>query len=143
METQTTVEINHHVSFAHRLKNDPGACKNLHGHTWIITAQVSGRVQEITGMIVDFWALKKAIKTWLDWEYDHSCVLQEWDPFIPMIESEGGRIVILGQPPTTEVLAARMMRDIQDILDKNFTDLRVIELRLQETPSNAVTVRVK
>jgi 6-pyruvoyl-tetrahydropterin synthase len=54
MRLKTTIDINHHVSFAHRLKDDTGACKNLHGHTWIITAKILGKVKKITGMIEDF-----------------------------------------------------------------------------------------
>lgn len=58
MELQTTIDIHHHVSFAHRLKNDSGMCRNLHGHTWIITVKILGKVQKITGMIEDFGELK-------------------------------------------------------------------------------------
>lgn len=54
MEFETTINIKHHVSFAHRLKDDTGQCRHLHGHTWVITAKILGEVQRITGMIVDF-----------------------------------------------------------------------------------------
>ena len=61
-----------------------------------------------------------------------------------MIQSDGGRLVVLENPPTTEILAARMIRGVQSMLDKSrFSGLKVIELELQETPSNKVTVRVK
>ena len=54
MELETTIDITHHVSFAHRLKDDEGLCRNLHGHTWVIVAKVLGKVQKVTGIIVDF-----------------------------------------------------------------------------------------
>lgn len=60
-----------------------------------------------------------------------------------MIKTEGGRILELKEPPTTEVLASMMMTSIQKILNAHFKNLKVVELTLQETPSNAVTVTRK
>lgn len=54
MELETAIHITHHVSFAHRLKDNKDDCRNLHGHTWIIVAKILGKVQKTTGMIVDF-----------------------------------------------------------------------------------------
>ncbi len=46
---------------AHYLPNYEGKCKNLHGHTWKLEVEVSGLVDQATGMVIDFVQLKKAV----------------------------------------------------------------------------------
>lgn len=58
-----------------------------------------------------------------------------------MIQSDGKRLLVLDQPPTTEILAARMAKDIQEILDEKYEQkLEIKSLELRETPSNIVVI---
>ena len=43
---------------AHFLPNYPGKCVNMHGHRFLIELGVSGQVDEVTGMVIDFTVLK-------------------------------------------------------------------------------------
>ncbi len=58
-----------------------------------------------------------------------------------MIQFDKKRLTVLDQPPTTEVLAARMAKEIQSILDKKYKGgLEIKSLELRETPSNIVVI---
>lgn len=58
---------------AHFLPEHKGQCRNLHGHTYTGIVELSGEVDEKTGMLVDFFELKKAIEYILE-EVDHKCL---------------------------------------------------------------------
>ncbi len=49
---------------AHRLPNVPDGhkCKRLHGHTYCVTIEVEGKVDEKMGWVMDFGDLKDAFK---------------------------------------------------------------------------------
>ena len=91
-------------------------------------------------MITNFWPLKQVIKAFLDREYDHATVLQKEDPFVKIFQEHDQRLVILENPPTTEILAWKMYAEIQTLLDEKFPGLHLLMLELQETPSNKVVV---
>lgn len=57
---------------AHHLPNYDGACRNPHGHSYKLEVEVAGKVDEMTGMIIDFSDLKKAVKELIINEYDHT-----------------------------------------------------------------------
>ena len=39
---------------SHHLKDHPGKCKFLHGHTWNYEVHIEGVINEETGMVIDF-----------------------------------------------------------------------------------------
>lgn len=41
-------------SAAHRLIGHKGACRNVHGHNWVVEAVFTARKIDKTGMVVDF-----------------------------------------------------------------------------------------
>jgi len=59
---------------AHQLPYHQGACKNIHGHSYILSVEVAGPVQSgnhaSAGMIMDFGELKKAVNHILE-KLDH------------------------------------------------------------------------
>ena len=56
---------------AHYLPNYEGKCKNMHGHSWLLEVEVSGRVND-TGMIVDFVGIKEVVNQTITDKLDHS-----------------------------------------------------------------------
>ena len=137
---QTSIILEHHVSYGHRLKDSTTKCRFLHGHTGIITAKIRGKVNEISGMVTDFGPLKAALKKFLDDTYDHTMILEQWDKYVEIFREDEQRLIVLATPPTTEIIAARMRTWIQCILDKEFNWLSIISLKLEETPSNIIEV---
>ena len=68
MESETMqVHTEVTISAAHHLPGYDGPCKNLHGHSFKIEADIMGKVNKDTGMLVDFRDIKNIIN-----ELDHT-----------------------------------------------------------------------
>ena len=55
---------------AHSLRNYPGLCQNVHGHTFRVKVELAGEVLDGLGMLVDFVILKRTLREILG-ELDH------------------------------------------------------------------------
>jgi len=89
---------------AHRLPGHPGACAELHGHTWRGTVTVSAPVSEVTSMATDFLTLKKIIDTILP---DHSYLNDlnlEASPTCEAIADYLWKSLSCAMPPGVEVV---------------------------------------
>ena len=56
---------------AHHLPDYNGACNRLHGHSYKLQVTVSGSVDKVSGMVVDFGVLKSVVKEQIVDKYDH------------------------------------------------------------------------
>ena len=65
-----TLKVEGAFEAAHRVVNYPGKCNRLHGHNWKVEAVVRGTKLDELGMLVDFKAIKNALKSVLD-RFDH------------------------------------------------------------------------
>lgn len=61
-----TVKVDAAFEAAHRVDGYPGKCNRLHGHSWIVQAQVSGTELDELGMLVDFKVVKAVLNDILD-----------------------------------------------------------------------------
>ena len=61
-----TLKVEGAFEAAHRVVNYPGKCDRLHGHNWKVEAVVRGTELDELGMLVDFKAIKNALKGVLD-----------------------------------------------------------------------------
>jgi 6-pyruvoyltetrahydropterin/6-carboxytetrahydropterin synthase len=104
------------------IPNHPGKCARLHGHTYRFQVWLSGPVDEATGMLVDFFDVKREIDAW-----DHRH-LNDQVAFVP----------------TAELLAAEMRRRILARMIEQVGEARAeqvgVLLRLWETPSGFAQV---
>jgi len=66
-------------SSAHCIRGYEGACENLHGHNWKVEATVASRELDRLGMVMDFKAIKAAVRAVVD-RLDHR-YLNEVKPF--------------------------------------------------------------
>jgi len=59
------------VSFdaAHFLPNYEGACRNMHGHHWVLEVGIRGKVRD-DGMVVDFKVVKDILQPFIN-NFDH------------------------------------------------------------------------
>lgn len=118
----TVLHFERTIDSSHVIPGHPGKCARLHGHTYRFQVWVSGTVDEATGMLVDFFDLKREIDAW-----DHRHLNDE-----------------VGFVPTAELLAAEMRRRIlARVVEAAAADdaERVgVLLRLWETPSGYAQV---
>lgn len=119
------------ISYAHRIMNHSGKCRNLHGHNGKIEIQVEGVVFPITGMVLDFGLLKDGVRDWVIRHFDHTTILQESDS---LVETVDGRLVTLSHPPTAEMLCAIILRDgVIRMLKDQIPEIRKGTVRFWET----------
>ena len=59
---------------AHHLPGYNGPCANLHGHQWKLEVEVSGEVDKLSGMVVDFVKMKKAVTEVIINKFDHHLI---------------------------------------------------------------------
>ena len=123
-------------SAAHRLHNpDRDAewnrrtydkCDNPkgHGHNYVITVSVKGRIDPETGMVIDLKRLKDIVREHVVDRVDHQNLNEDVD-FL--------RSVI----PTAENLARAFWREIAPAIDQG----SLYEVALQETEKNSVIYR--
>lgn len=131
-----TLQCSASFDAAHFLKDHPGACSNLHGHRWLIEAQIAGeKLQDDVAardMLVDFADFKRVLKN-IAAEFDHKMIYEAGSlkpATVSALLEEGFALVELPFRPTAERLA-------QLIFDRlragGFCPVRV---QVWETPNN-------
>ncbi len=75
------------VAGSHCLKLDyESPCKNLHGHNWFVTVEISSKVLDKNGMVMDFKKLKGIIQDKVHDIIDHKNI-NDVLPFNPTAEN--------------------------------------------------------
>lgn len=75
----TCSKIYQDIPFAHRQHHHPGHCQLIHGHNWGIRLTFACSETDSNGFVVDFGGLK-FIRSWIEENLDHACVLNKDDP---------------------------------------------------------------
>jgi 6-pyruvoyltetrahydropterin/6-carboxytetrahydropterin synthase len=106
---------------------DGGKCESLHGHTFELEVIVERKIDETTGMVMDFRELKKAIKEVIS-EYDHKFIIPS--RHLIDIELKGPFKTELKPIPyphaTTEYIALSILNELKRKIEGK------IQLRLYE-----------
>ena len=110
------------IDSSHQIPGHPGKCARLHGHTYRFQVWVSGPVDEASGMLVDFYDLKRLIDAW-----DHRHLNDEVE-FVPTAE-------LLAAEMRRRILAATIAR-----VGPAHAEQVGVLLRLWETPSGFAQV---
>lgn len=102
---------------AHHLPGYNGPCANLHGHQWKLEVEVSGEVDKLSGMVVDFVKMKKAVTEVIINKFDHHLI----NDIMPL--------------PTAENMVMYMVPILQEIFDLGLL-VSLERIRLYETPTS-------
>jgi 6-pyruvoyl-tetrahydropterin synthase len=154
----TSIAVKHNIEVAHRLFELPGKCERIHGHSMWVTLAIEGPVND-KGLLsgIEYGALKKLFRGYLDAGYDHSLLLNEADPFAGELisikrdaegqvtpESEGGLhlpgLVTCPADPTTENIAAWIIKDMRLLLQSNDMQPGLLKCTVWETSVNQAEV---
>ena len=101
--TRAAIAVRHNIEVAHRLHLLPGKCQAIHGHSMWVRLELGGGLDR-GGLLdgLDFSAVKRAFRGYLDEFYDHRLLLDTDDPVtagnLPGLRMTEGQ-------PTTENLA--------------------------------------
>lgn len=122
-----------HFEAAHCLPNHPGACKNLHGHSYELHVGVTAEVLDDQGMVMDFGDLKQIVQHEILNEFDHSLVLKKDSLLAHTLINSDQKLILLENDPTAEnmveLFANRLMSTLPAGMKLHF-------LRLWETKTS-------
>lgn len=132
-----TITLRVDWEMGHRLPLHEGKCRRLHGHHYVAEISVTGPVQTegpATGMVVDFYDVKKHVKEILD-VWDHRTMLYEGDELARLLAAHmlDDSILLCSFHPTAENIAVELMKRLQRAL-------AVTKVRVYETPNGWVEV---
>ena len=99
--------------YGHRLLNYEGKCRHLHGHNGRVEIELSAETLDRRGMVVDFEEIKRAVQSWIDATLDHTMLLNEADPLIPVLKDAGERCHLMLTNPTAEAIAKLIFEHTQ------------------------------
>ena len=109
-------------SAAHILHGHPGDCKRMHGHNWLVEAEVRGSNTNEIGMVIDFKDIKNNLQGIVD-KLDHQ-YLNDIEPFT-------------NENPTAENISKYIYKELSKNI--NTDNIKVSEIKLWETSNSAVT----
>ena len=109
-------------SSAHILHGHPGNCKRMHGHNWLVEAEVQGDNNNEIGIVIDFKDIKNNLKEIIS-SLDHQ-FLNDLEPF-------------LNENPTAENISKYIYKELSNNI--NTDNIKVSKIKLWETSNSAVT----
>jgi 6-pyruvoyltetrahydropterin/6-carboxytetrahydropterin synthase len=112
---------------SHRLMHYRGKCANLHGHRWKVEVWITGSVDEVSGILVDYNTIRSIIE-----RFDHQIILNRDDPMVSCIEQFQPVITTPGDP-TSELLAGLLRDMIESECREAGTTARVDIIRVWES----------
>lgn len=93
------------LSYGHRLIKHKGKCERYHGHNGLIEVVCEGPELNENRTLIDFDIISRALKTWIDDEFDHRMILNQADPMTELLKKKGEKYFEMPDDPTAEALA--------------------------------------
>ncbi len=103
------------------LSKHPERCRYPHGHSRTVEVVVASDTLDPNGMVLDFKALKLAVKQHID-RYDHSMAINSEDPLREAMAQvyPDSLVIFEGQEPTTEAIAKEIFDFVAGVLKSGF-----------------------
>lgn len=127
---------------AHRVMNERVKCFNLHGHRFKVEATFEYSSKGALGYAIDFKEIKRIVGAWIDEKLDHACILNPNDEqLIALCRNQDWRLYIMGMGtfgdinPSAENLASELFYTITQLFVKDNCGVRLVKIRLYETPT--------
>ncbi|MDF2156509.1 6-carboxytetrahydropterin synthase [Algoriphagus sp. CAU 1675] len=118
---------------AHRISNYEGPCLEIHGHTYKLEVTISGPIDPVTDMILDFKTFKNLVKKSIIEQFDHALLLKDNEENRKLFEGYAGKIAWMNSEPTAE----RMLQGMADTLQRLISaPAQLDSLLLYETSSS-------
>lgn len=127
---------------AHFLSGYNGKCANLHGHRWVIAAEIYDTELlaegQLRGMVTDFGDIKRDLKNLAD-EFDHAFIYENGtlkSATVAALNEENFRLIEVDFRPTAENFAEYFYNRLSGI------GYNVGSVTVYETPNNSATYRL-
>jgi 6-pyruvoyltetrahydropterin/6-carboxytetrahydropterin synthase len=139
METITRV---FEFDAAHRIMNERVKCFNLHGHRFKVEVTFSYNSKGSLGYAMDFKEIKRIVGDWIDEKLDHACILNPNDEqLIALCRSQKWKLHVMGMGafgdinPSAENMASELFYIIGQLFVDDKSGVRIVRVRLYETPN--------
>lgn len=119
MNTKMRLSRTFKFDAAHKLVDYPGVCRRIHGHTYTLTVTVEGEPDD-TGMIIDFFDMKKVVEETVIAKVDHTYLNDLYDQ------------------PTAENVAQDMFQALKKAFE--LYNVRLYSVKLHEGDKSCVEV---
>jgi 6-pyruvoyltetrahydropterin/6-carboxytetrahydropterin synthase len=119
---------------AHRLPFHEGGCRNIHGHSYSMTVEISGEPDR-NGMVLDYFDLVKIVEPMVK-EIDHAFLCDSSDTLIvDFLKSSSLKVVFVDFPTTAENISQWFFERLSEYFMpfKNITELRIIVSETERT----------
>lgn len=131
------------IPFAHRQHQHDGHCALIHGHNWTITLTFGCHETDANGFVVDFGKLKY-LKSWINENLDHACLLNEDDPEKDALLASAGHLIKAYIVPNSscEGLAQHIYGIFNLMVRENTLDrVWITQIEIEEDSKNAAVYR--
>lgn len=125
---------------AHALYGYDGACKNIHGHTYVLSVTLRGKVlldneHPKNGMVIDFTDFKRIVKENVCDVFDHSLVLNGNSPHASLhnLKENFEKVHFVNFQPSCENLVIDFLKRIKPALPDGVI---ICSIKLEETPTS-------
>lgn len=120
----------------HRLPFHKGLCKNIHGHSYTMFVEITGRLDK-NGMIIDFFDLNKIVKPIIE-KYDHAFLCWNGDKkVLSFLTKNNMKKVVVDYHSTVENICSdfldKLTKKLLDIKNHKFEELTV---KIYESPNS-------
>lgn len=120
----------------HRLPFHKGLCRNIHGHSYRMSVEITGSLNKY-GMVIDFFDLNKIVKPVIE-KYDHAFLCWEGDKKVKdfLIKNKMKKVLVKYHS-TVENICSDFLDKISgkllEIKDHKFDELTV---KIYESPNS-------
>ena len=124
---------------AHRQWRDKGHCSLVHGYDRTVIFTFGCNHLDDKDWVVDFGGLKE-VKRWLESKFDHTLLINEDDPMLPVFQEHDGKLWKLTVMPNVGMEASsKYIYDHVNPMIKHMTDNRcwVVSVECRENVKNS------
>ena len=116
----------------HRLPFHKGKCKNLHGHSYKLRLEFTGKPDE-NGMVIDYYEIKKLVSPLIE-KLDHSFLVCKNDKeLVRVLDELNSRYILIDSETTAENICLYLLNEMKGL---GFpSNVSKIKARLYETES--------
>jgi 6-pyruvoyltetrahydropterin/6-carboxytetrahydropterin synthase len=121
----------------HRVMNHESKCATLHGHRYVVEITAEAQALDKIGRVIDFSVLKQKIGSWLDKNWDHTCIVYSKDTrTLKALKSmpRAKNPWVAPWNPTAENMAEHLLHVVCPAELKR-TGVEVTKIKVWETPN--------
>jgi len=129
---KTKIAKDFYWEMSHRLPFHKGPCRNIHGHSYKIRVELTGK-PDSDGIVLDYYDLKILMLPVIE-QLDHAFVVDTNDSvMINFLKENDMKYHIIEKTTTAENLAEYIFSEVRNQITKKYNNISELTIRLFET----------